>query len=340
MTMIGRVLYVIVLLAVNLFMACRVLQLPIMFTVHTGYRIATAYHMIWHKSQDKFHGLIFSIHRNRVLPQNWGRGGCDLTKRSAVVPPVLESLEQVSKFDRQADGHTYTTLVCGYCGHSHVFPNYCGDRFCPVCSAGRRVRARYKLQETLKKQPSANALTWRLITLTIRKGADCRAQCDKLIKSFRKLRSTSWWKHLIKGGIAVIEVTGRPNAWHVHLHMIAYGYFVPKGELSRRWEKVADGFIVDAKFIPHTALVYYVTKYITKSDVPDFCRQEVNKALKGRRLYQPFGICHGWAQGIPKHQFPCPDCKSNCWVIPDFCDGQYKHLLDALVRQHNRDPVE
>jgi len=147
-----------------------------------------------------------------------------------------------------------------------------------------------------------------MITLTIRNQGSVSEGCKILIKSFRKLRAKNAWKHRIKGGLYVIEVTGLPGHYHVHLHILVDLRFFPVRLLSKIWSQVAPGRIVHVKRLPVHAAMVYVTKYLTKPSVSGSAVSTVEKGLKNARLFQPFGTWHGISAKWQRPDSLCPNC--------------------------------
>lgn len=204
--------------------------------------------------------------------------------------------------------HTYSRFFCSSCGKHYDVPVYCGNRFCLHCSTARRARIRRKIIHIVANLPSIPSFKVRFLTLTIPNQVDLAVGARVLISSFRKLRQRQWWFNKVLGGCYVIEVTGRPGLWHVHLHAIIQSRFLPVRELSKQWRKCSPGMIVHIKNVPIRAVVSYVTKYVTKSQL-DLCDQTTaSTALKSFRMFQPFGSWHSIALTAPKYQYECPNC--------------------------------
>lgn len=171
----------------------------------------------------------------------------------------------------------------------------CRDRLCPLCSSarGREVRGRVL----------AYTHSWtscRFVTLTLAlDGATLSERLTRLYECFRKLRSSPVWKSRIRGGVAVPEVTiGSQRQWHVHLHVLVTGDYIPQPQLKAAWLKVTgDSYIVDVRAVHdrgHAAK--YIADYVAKP--PDFITYttaeivEFAAALHGRRMLSTFGCAH------------------------------------------------
>jgi hypothetical protein len=130
--------------------------------------------------------------------------------------------------------------------------------------------------------------------LTLRStDAPLRDELDRLYNAFKRLRSSRWWKGLVLGGVAFLELTynDKRRQWHPHLHLIVQGRYVPHADLSREWHKrTGDSFIVDVRAVrSNDEVTSYVTKYVSKTAVPDThladrLLDEWCEALESRKL--------------------------------------------------------
>jgi len=221
------------------------------------------------------------------------------------------------------DPHRYLTVACGTCGHTVNVPESCGNRFCPVCNRSRLARMKHKLTRLLAMAPKRRGESLKFITLTTVKHSDARTGVKRLMKSFRRLRQRAFWRNHFSGGAYVIEITGTADKWHCHLHIIAYGTFCPVRKLSRAWKSCDGGYIVWISRPPQGAAVSYLTSYVSKSTAPEGCERHLSEALKGTRLFQPFGMWQNTATRLPKFRMQCPVCHSTVWcmiALPRYLD--------------------
>lgn len=230
--------------------------------------------------------------------------------------------------------HAYHTIVCAHCAYSFPVPVYCGNRFCPICGARRRRACREKLDHVVKSINSPPDTRLRFITLTIPNVADPALGVRTLIDSFRRLRQRNFWKSRVDGGVFVLELTGAPGNWNVHIHALVSSRWIPVKELSRHWSKVSPGRIVDIRFVPVKQIKNYLTKYITKSILPEKHQQEASDALKGTRMFQFFGDWYGLANEIKKISYECPKCGSRAWLIElggDWSEMEFDNIDAQLI---------
>jgi hypothetical protein len=174
----------------------------------------------------------------------------------------------------------------------------CGDRVCRTCGATRAGNIAAALQKAMIDKEC------RFVTLTLRHTAMPLAdQIDRIYRCFANLRRSKAWTKYVFGGAAFAELKlGRDGRWHVHLHAIVEGKYLPKSTLSAAWLVcTGDSHIVDVRCIPAGGRVAgYVTKYVTKpldSTVlhsPEHL-DEAMLALRGRRLCLTWGTWRGVA---------------------------------------------
>jgi hypothetical protein len=176
----------------------------------------------------------------------------------------------------------------------------CHDRWCAPCAAQRRALIADHIRAHV-----AHGLH-RFVTLSLRSSDQTlKAQLDRLIACFRRLRQRTLWRERVDGGLAGIELTWNEERrqWHPHLHAIIHGRWIGQADLSAAWRDVTgDSFIVDIRFIRDPAKVArYVSKYATKPLPASIQRDpdrlaEAVEAFNNRRTFVQFG---DWA----KHSF-------------------------------------
>lgn len=175
--------------------------------------------------------------------------------------------------------------------------NKCRNRWCQACGRDRAATITANLAAAMKGKNQ------KLVTLTQRHShAPLKDQINGLYEAFSKLRRRAWWKERVDGGAAFLElkVSEKTGLWHVHLHLIVTGGFLPQHELSREWLACTlTSSIVDVRAIKDNDVVAgYVTKYITKpadssvvNDPVKFIEAIVH--MKGRRLCLTWGTWRG-----------------------------------------------
>lgn len=171
--------------------------------------------------------------------------------------------------------------------------NHCHDRLCVPCSADRARAIQHNVCEALRGQFA------RFLTLTLRGGeVDLAFGIARILKCFRRLRQRRFWRRRVVGGVAFVEFkwSAKSLAWHVHLHVLCHGRFIPKSDLSAEWYDVTgNSYIVDVRAVrQEDKIAAYVTKYVTKpydrGDLASDDRMcEIVTATHRKRLILAFG---------------------------------------------------
>ena len=143
-------------------------------------------------------------------------------------------------------GTQISTLECESCGYQHSVPYNCKLRICERCGA---IRA----SELVKKhQPYLETLDprqVRCITLTMKNVVCLKSGVSKIRRCYGRLLHRKYYKDglfvngkrqgRIVGSLYHIEATiGRDDFWHVHLHAIIVGDYIPQDTLSKDWADV------------------------------------------------------------------------------------------------------
>ena len=171
-------------------------------------------------------------------------------------------------------GEAAVRMVCAGCGASHIFPERCAARTCPVCarrsaaSIAERLNERIQIHDLIMESepwdgPGESPRTaygdrhgrsWRLITLTTpaleneadrfdpeRLRQDVRADREALLRFWR---STPWGRQVRDPGSrkkrvrhdtsAVAGLEVAPGGM-VHMHLLVYGEYVPQAILAEEW---------------------------------------------------------------------------------------------------------
>ena len=174
----------------------------------------------------------------------------------------------------------------------------CHDRFCLPCA---RERSRVIATNVKDKLESERA---RFLTLTLRSTTESLTDLlAKLSQDFAALRRSKLWRNKVTGGVAFIEVKwiASTTRWHVHLHSLVQGRYIPDGELAKTWLRITGtSHVVDIRVASDNAHVtHYITKYASKPLdhtvvlEPDRLDEAV-LAMKGKRLCMTFGSWRGY----------------------------------------------
>lgn len=210
--------------------------------------------------------------------------------------------------------HGWRRIYCSHCGAFQDILVDCRKRFCPECSKRRSRRIRNRLQHLFIKNEKIPKAGLKMITLSTSNSSSLDEGIRHLIKSFRRLRQRVAWKQYVFGGAFVIEVKGRPGNWHPHIHAIVYSYYIPWARLRSAWRQASGGTAVWINKVDSDKALNYVTKYITKADVPPALLDDVGRSLARFRLFTRFGSWHNIVLPKLKYESPCKSCGHTVWV--------------------------
>ena len=190
-----------------------------------------------------------------------------------------------------------------------VGANFCRERFCTLCQKRKSLKVYSDMHKVF--QLLGDEYTFVHLVLTVRNVSsfNLSGTIDKLFSASRKLFNNSRVKQGFKGVMRCLEVSYNSAAdnYHPHLHCLCVvkpsyfhsRYYLKQADLSLMW---ADALGVD--YSPQiyitkadTSAALEIAKYSCKPlelDLPLRKRAEVfdvlNRALKGRRLIQFFGV--------------------------------------------------
>lgn len=219
-----------------------------------------------------------------------------------------------------------------------ILPLRCHDRFCLPCARARAASICARLAERLPNHPI------RMITLTQRaKPETLTASLDRLYRSFRRLRASNLWRSSVKGGVAFTEITrnAETRAWHVHVHVLCEGAYIPQPSLSAAWlTATGDSNIVDIRLARQTRqALTYVTKYVTKPIHASVLTHhpslvEYITAMQGRRTIIALG---SWVSWRLTRQETTGDWQAigyrGEWLTGLFCGFDHHEAITEFVRQ-------
>ncbi len=174
----------------------------------------------------------------------------------------------------------------------------CHDRFCLPCG---RERSRIIAGNVKLRVDGENA---RFLTLTLRSDTEPLAELlAKLTRDFTALRRTKLWRKRVAGGVAFLEMKWLEptQRWHVHLHALLQGRYIPQDELSKIWFQITHtSDVVDIRIVENQDhCTRYICKYASKPldhtvVVHPNKLDEAVLALKGKRLCLTFGTWRGY----------------------------------------------
>jgi len=235
----------------------------------------------------------------------------DIFGSGSAVSTSLDNLDISSEIPPQP--HAFITVECKACGHTFAVPVWCGDRLCPICARRRQVKYQKYLQ--LKVKNEKNLKNLRFITFTVKNRDSLKAAFYDLHHAIKRLKDRDIWKKNILGGCYSLEVTKSNKGWHVHVHIVAEGNYIPQKDLSEAWKKVTDSnsYIVDIRKVHnYEQFQKELSKYPFKpADAKTWSKEikkEFNDFMFNRRLFTKFGSWYNDHISLGDHHTICPVC--------------------------------
>lgn len=200
-----------------------------------------------------------------------------------------------SKLKRSYEASTYCNSVLLQTGQK-LTGTYCKNRWCAVCNRIRTAKLINGYEPTLKQLENPYFVTLTKQTVS---GNALPNSAEFMGKAWRQILTSREGRRMKIKGVRKAECTERPNGhYHYHFHVIVEGqneadWLVSKwldsmGNLADR--KAQDIRVADQGSM--IELFKYFTKLTKKGkrELIDFKRMDVIfNALRGKRVYQPFG---------------------------------------------------
>lgn len=187
--------------------------------------------------------------------------------------------------------------------------NSCRGRWCPMCAEARVNIIAHNCFEFFVDQPFV-----RFLTLTLKHSdLPLEDQIKRIKKCFVKLSRRVGWKKYVTGSVVFLHVKRNleNTEWHVHLHILLTGSYVPQKWLSEEWLKVTgDSLVVHVKAAHSEKELGLTIKDFTRYagcpvnliDVPAEHRLEVVHSFGKIRVCWTTGICNVISLSPPKYK--------------------------------------
>jgi len=178
-------------------------------------------------------------------------------------------------------------------------------------------RVRNRINWLIKNRPFVRGTMLKHLTLTVRNHQDLAQMVKHLVRSFRRLRQRAYFKKHVVGGAFVIEITEKGHGWHAHIHCVIQAFRIEWQIIRNLWRQCTGGSTgVDIRNRSAVSCIQYLTKYISKSDLPIDLQSVASDALKNYRLFNPFG---SWFAINKQYVHPpsrCPKCRALNSYLP------------------------
>lgn len=240
-------------------------------------------------------------------------------------------------------------MTCTCCFATKECHTQCRRRWCPVCQRAISAARLHRFASAASRMQRPLS-----IMLSHTNEADPANAFRTLMPAFKRFRRTKLWKNNVKGGVISYEVTNRFGTWHDHLHALVDCRWLAistpeprksdtrsvwrkklkaaKHELSEAWAQCVgqDEAVTWVDRADQGRLMEHI-KYCVKGSDLLKCESRIApllRALKGRRLVQPFGNLYGlakqWKLEDDQHTapLPCERCAAVGSMLPDFLVGQ------------------
>lgn len=182
--------------------------------------------------------------------------------------------------------------------------NSCRLRWCPMCADARAKIILHSCREFFEKKSSV-----RFLTLTQKHNdLPLKEQIAQIKKSFVALRRCSGWRKYVTGCVWFLQI--KPNCggkwWHVHLHILLTGSYIPQKWLSEKWLKITgDSKIVDIRSVENVGkalkdVARYVGRPANLLDVASEYRLELVNSTDRIRVCGTTGLCRALSLRPPK----------------------------------------
>ena len=186
--------------------------------------------------------------------------------------------------------------------------NSCRLRWCPMCGIARVNIIKHNCSEFFRKQSFV-----RFLTLTLKHSdLPLSDQIRRMKKCYLKLSRRVGWKKYVTGSVNFLHVKFNENTgWHVHLHILLTGLYLPQKWLSEEWLKVTGDSVVVHVQAAHNEkelaatikdFVRYAGCPANVRETPMEHRQELIHSFGGIRACWTNGICRVVSLSPPKYK--------------------------------------
>ena len=203
---------------------------------------------------------------------------------------------------------------CRDCGYEWTVGDWCNHRLCPECgkrrayalfNAHKRLAGRPNLKHLVLTFKNVDGLTWETV--------------DWVRNCFTRLRNRKLFKNSWRGGVYAIEFTfSKLKGWHIHIHALVDGDYVPQAVISQVWKQITGSS--DVVWISRAKSSRQVLKYILKPshELLDDTEALDNflTVIQGRHFVSGWGKWYRVSEKqLTDWERVCPDCGSKYIVF-------------------------
>ncbi|MBA7582049.1 hypothetical protein ES708_23969 [subsurface metagenome] len=178
-------------------------------------------------------------HKKVGIQGNYSQKEVDIKKAVALWRDKVADAMDLAGWEQQAHKVRYCSQVvthweCHNCGTEWDSPDRCWHRLCPECAPIRAVRL-FEAHKVLVGQPNLKHLV-----LTIKNVPHLHwSSVTTIRRYFTRLRHRKLFRLAWRGGIYTIEFTySLATGWHIHIHALIDGRYIPKAEISKHWLEI------------------------------------------------------------------------------------------------------
>jgi hypothetical protein len=230
----------------------------------------------------------------------------NLKKRAKAKYFTQAYTKQLAKLESALKKSYVNTLYCSNTliqKEKKIISHYCNNRWCIVCNRIRTAKMITAYKDALDELASSDDLYF--VTLTIRntiatllkeKTDEMQKVCSNIIKRINMRREREG-KEKLKG-IRKLECTFNDVelTFHPHLHLLVKGYQNAvdiKDEWLKYYKDEALHYLQDIRKADEKSLLEifkYYTKMMSNKTMYIEALDVIFRAMRGKRVYQPFGI--------------------------------------------------
>jgi plasmid rolling circle replication initiator protein Rep len=178
-------------------------------------------------------------------------------------------------------------------GETKISTNYCGKRWCTVCSANKTAELMNGYKKSIESLTDIHFVTLTIPSTT----ADFLKPTIKyMISNFSRIKDKFRKRGMVISGIRKIECNynSDANTFNPHFHLIIENRATAV-ELVDQWLTTVSGTVSDAQDIQLAdentlmELFKYTSKSVVNSEFDAIAQDTINRAFVGIRAFQPFG---------------------------------------------------